>query len=143
MKRIITAIILTLLLHTSANAQFIINDNMFARRMSNIKVKIIDSLTNEPVSYASVYVVPVKDTTITNFIISDTAGVASLKEVPFGNYVFHIEMMGYKHYSMVRYFREERVDLGTVKLKLDENYLSAITVTDVGNPIVMKQDTIE
>ncbi len=143
MKRIITAIILTLLLHTSANAQFIINDNMFAGRMSNIKVKIIDSLTNEPVPYASVYVVPVKDTTITNFIISDTAGVASLKEVPFGNYVFHIEMMGYKHYSMVRYFREERVDLGTVKLKLDENYLSAITVTDVGNPIVMKQDTIE
>ena len=84
MKRIITAIILTLLLHTSANAQFIINDNMFAGRMSNIKVKIIDSLTNEPVPYASVYVVPVKDTTITNFIISDTAGVASLKEVPGG-----------------------------------------------------------
>ena len=128
----------------SARAQvFVINDAMFAGRMSRIKVKIVDSLTNEPLSYASVYVVPAKDTTITNFIISDTAGVATLKDVPYGNYVFHIEMMGYKHYSKEKYFREVRVDLGTVKLKLDENYLSAITVSDVGNPIVMKQDTIE
>jgi hypothetical protein len=144
MKRLFTAIILTIITCTFARAQvFVINDAMFASRMSSIKVKIVDSLTNEPISFASVYVVPAKDTTITNFIISDTAGVATLKDVPYGNYVFHIEMMGYKHYSKEKYFREERVDLGTVKLKLDENYLSAITVSDVGNPIVMKQDTIE
>ena len=80
--------------------------------------------------FCLVYVVPAKDTTITNFIISDTAGVATLKDVPYGNYVFHIEMMGYKHYSKEKYFREERVDLGTVKMKLDENYLSAITVSE-------------
>ncbi len=144
MKRLFTAIILTIITCTIARAQvFIFNENMFAGRMSSIKVKVVDSLTNEPIPYASFYVVPAKDTTITNFIMTDTSGVATLKEVPYGNYVFHIEMMGYKHYSKERYFREERVDLGTIKLKLDENYLSAITVSDVGNPIVMKQDTIE
>ncbi|MBQ1882184.1 MAG: carboxypeptidase regulatory-like domain-containing protein, partial [Bacteroidales bacterium] len=144
MKRLFTAIILTIITCTFARAQvFIFNENMFAGRMSSIKVKVVDSLTNEPIPYASFYVVPAKDTTITNFIMTDTSGVATLKEVPYGNYVFHIEMMGYKHYSKERYFREERVDLGTIKLKLDENYLSAITVSDVGNPIVMKQDTIE
>ena len=144
MKKLIWTLIISLCFALSARAQvFVINDAMFAGRMSSIKVKIVDSLTNEPISFASVYVVPAKDTTITNFIISDTAGVATLKDVPYGNYVFHIEMMGYKHYSKEKYFREERVDLGTVKMKLDENYLSAITVSDVGNPIVMKQDTIE
>ena len=60
----------------SSKAQFVINDAMFAGRMSRIRVKVVDSLTNEPVTYASVYVVPAKDTTITNFTISDTAGVA-------------------------------------------------------------------
>ena len=143
MKKYILSILLVLCFALSAKAQFVINDAMFAGRMSRIKVKVVDSLTNEPLSYASVYVVPAKDTTITNFIISDTLGVATLKDVPYGNYVFHIEMMGYKHYAKEKYFREERVDLGTVKMKLDENYLSAITVSGVGNPIVMKQDTIE
>lgn len=144
MKKYIWSILLILCFAVTAKAQiFVVNDNMFAGRMSSIKVKIVDSLTNEPISFASVYVVPAKDTIITNFIVSDTSGVATLKDVPYGNYVFHIEMMGYKHYSKEKYFREERVDLGTVKLKLDENYLSAITVSDVGNPIVMKQDTIE
>ncbi|MBP5391895.1 MAG: outer membrane beta-barrel protein [Bacteroidales bacterium] len=144
MKKIFIAIILTLVFSLSARAQiFIGNDNLTNRRMSNIRVKIIDSLTSESIPYASVYVVPAKDTVISNFIISDTSGVATLRDVPFGNYVFHIEMMGYKHYAKEKYFREERVDMGTVKLKLDENYLSAITVTDVGNPIVIKQDTIE
>lgn len=137
-------LVVLMCLAVGARAQvFIINDNMFGGRMSNIRVKVIDSLTNEPIQYASVYVVPAKDTTITNFIISDTSGVAMLKEVPFGNYVFHVEMMGYKHYAKQKYFREVRVDLGTVKLQLDENYLSTIVVSDVGNPIVMKKDTIE
>ncbi|MBP5692262.1 MAG: outer membrane beta-barrel protein [Bacteroidales bacterium] len=144
MRKYIWTIILSLCFALTARAQiFVGNENIFTGRLSSIRVKIIDSLTNEPISYASVYVVPVKDTTITNFIISDTSGVATLKDVPFGNYVFHIEMMGYVHYAKEKYFREERVDMGTVKLKLDDNYLSAITVSGVGNPIVMKQDTIE
>ena len=44
----------------------IINDSMFEGRMSEIKATVIDSLTNEPVPFASVYVIPAKDTTITN-----------------------------------------------------------------------------
>ncbi|MBP5229175.1 MAG: outer membrane beta-barrel protein [Bacteroidales bacterium] len=144
MKRRFWILVVLMCLAVGARAQvYIINDNLFGGRMSDIRVKVIDSLTNDPVQYASVYVVPAKDTTITNFIISDTSGVATLKEVPYGNYVFHVEMMGYRHYAKQMYFREMRVDLGTIKLQLDENYLSTIVVSDVGNPIVMKKDTIE
>ena len=122
---------------------FILNDNIFQGRMSDIKATVLDSLTNEPVGFASVYVIPSRDTTITNFTLTDAKGAAKLEEVPFGSYVFHVEMMGYKPFTKERFFREEEVDLGTIRLQQDELFLQAATITDVGNPIVIKQDTVE
>ena len=128
----------------AAHAQvYIFNENMLKERMSEIKTTVLDSLTNEPVSYASVYVVPSKDTTITNFTLTDVNGEAKLDEVPFGNYAFHVEMMGYKPVVIERFFREEKVDLGTIRLQVDEQFLQAAVVSDVGNPIVIKKDTVE
>ena len=144
MRRILVTISLCLCMLLSARAQvFIINDNLFQGRMSEIKTTVLDSLTNEPVGFASVYVIPSKDTTITNFTLTDPKGEAKLEEVPYGNYVFHVEMMGYKPFVKERFFREERVDMGTIRLQKDELFLKAATVTDVGNPIVIKQDTVE
>ena len=45
---------------------FIINDNLTAGRLAEVEAAVIDSLTNDPVAFASVYVVPVKDTAILN-----------------------------------------------------------------------------
>ena len=143
MKRLLLAIALGLGLIIPAKAQIIINDNLFQGRLSEIKATVLDSLTNEPVGYASVYVIPSKDTTITNFTLSDAKGEAKLDEVPYGSYVFHVEMMGYKPFIKEKYFRERRVDMGTIKLRLDEQFLQAAVVSDVGNPIVIKQDTVE
>ena len=144
MKKVISTIILCLSVCLGARAQvFILNDNIFQGRMSDIKATVLDSLTNEPVAFASVYVIPAKDTTITNFTLTDTLGVAKLEEVPYGNYVFHVEMMGYKPFVKERYFRNEEVDMGTIRMQVDEHFLQAATVTDVGNPIVVKKDTVE
>ncbi len=33
--------------------------------------------------------------------------------------------------------------MGTIKLQINENYLKAAMVTDVGNPIIVKKDTVE
>ena len=143
MKKII-CVLGCLFLFLSARAQvYIYNDNVGQERMSEIKATVVDSLTNEPVVFASVYVIPSKDTTITNFTLSDAKGVAKLDEVPFGSYVFHVEMMGYKPFVKERYFRERDVDMGTIRLQEDKLFLQAATVTDVGNPIVIKKDTIE
>ena len=144
MRKIISVISLCLCLGLSARAQvFIINDNVFQGRMSEIKTTVLDSLTNEPVGFASVYVIPSKDTTITNFTLTDAKGEAKLEEVPYGSYVFHVEMMGYKPFVKERYFREREVDMGTIRLQVDEHYLEAAVVSDVGNPIVVKKDTVE
>ena len=144
MQKILSTIALCLCLCLSARAQvFILSDNLFQERMSEIKTTVLDSLTNEPIAFASVYVIPSKDTTITNFTLTDAKGEAKLDEVPFGGYVFHVEMMGYKPFVKERFFREEQIDMGTIRLQQDEFFLQAATVTDVGNPIVIKKDTVE
>ena len=122
---------------------FIMNDNVYEERMCEIKATVVDSLTSEPVPFASVYVVPSKDTTITNFTLSDAKGEAKLDEVPFGSYVFHVEMMGYKPFVKERYFRDRQADMGTIRLQVDELFLQAATITDVGNPVIIKKDTVE
>lgn len=50
---------------------FIVNDNMTAERLARVEATVLDSLTNDSVAFASVYVIPVKDTSITNFTLSD------------------------------------------------------------------------
>ena len=142
-SRWLTAALLLLICYSANSQVVILNDNVFQGRMSEIRATVLDSLTNEPVSFASVYVIPSKDTAITNFTISDVNGVAKLDEVPYGSYVFHVEMMGYKPFVKEQYFRERKVDLGTIRLQVDEQFLEAATVTAVGNPIVVKQDTVE
>ena len=143
MKKILV-LSLFLLLGLSARAQIVIlNENMFVDRMATIKATVVDSLSNEPISYASFYVIPAKDTTISNFTLTDDKGAAKLEEVPFGNYVLRVEMMGYKPFIKTRYFRESEVEMGTIKLQQDEQFLKAAVVSDVGNPVVVKKDTVE
>ena len=144
MSKRFLSIVVFILLCLGARAQvFVLNDNILTQRMGEIRASVVDSLTNEPVAFASVYVIPSKDTTITNFTLTDAQGKATLDEVPLGSYVFHVEMMGYKPFVKERYFREAEVDMGTIRLQVDEHFLQAATVTDVGNPIVVKQDTVE
>lgn len=144
MKRLAAVIALFLALDLWSGAQVvIINDNLLAGRLSKVKVAVLDSVSREPVSFASVYVIPAKDTTISNFTLTDAKGEAELEEIPYGEYSFHIEMMGYLPVVKQKYFRDRVVDMGTILLRQDEKFLKAAVVTDVGNPIVVKQDTVE
>ena len=144
MKRLVCLLLPLLATVLPARSQvIIINDNLLTGRMSEIRASVVDSLTNEPVPYASVYLIPSKDTTITNFTLSDAEGKAKLDEIPYGSYVFHVEMLGYKPYTRERYFRDRMVDMGTIKLAVDEQFLEAAVVSDVGNPIIIKKDTVE
>jgi len=144
MRKVLVSILLCLLAGFSSRAQvFILNDNVLTGRLSEIRATVVDSLSGEPISFVSAYVIPAKDTAISNFTLSDAEGKVKLEEVPYGNYYFHIEMLGYKPFIKEQYFRERIVELGTIKLQTDDKYLKAAVVTDVGNPIVVKQDTVE
>ena len=144
MKRILTSIMLAICLVFSSRAQvFVLDDSILQGRMSEIKSSVLDSLSGEPISFASVYLVPSKDTTITNFTLTDAEGAAKLDEVPYGSYTFHVEMMGYKSFVKERYFRDRKVDMGTIRLQADPNFLQAAVVNGVGNPVIIKKDTVE
>ena len=143
MKRILIAVLICLCTGLVSRAQFIINDNVMNGRMSEVTATVVDSLSNEPIAFASVYIIPSKDTVITNLTLSDAKGEAKLEEIPYGSYTFHVEMMGYKPFVVERYFRNSTEDLGTIRLQEDELFLEAATVTAVGNPIVIKKDTVE
>ena len=143
MKRFLLAAV-AFLAFTGLRAQVVVlNDNMWASRLAELHATVVDSLSNEPVPYASFYVIPEKDTTITNFTLTDAEGKAKLEEVPYGRYTLHVDMMGYRPVTKTRYFRDRWVDLGTIRLVVDEHYLDAAVVTDKGNPVTVKGDTLE
>ena len=141
MKRLVL-FISAFLAFLPVRAQFVLTDSMMGQ-LSEIRVAVVDSTNAEPVAFASVYLTEKKDTVINHFTLTDGKGEAELKEVPYGNYLFHVEMMGYKPWVKEIYCSKWRVDMGTVRLQIDEEFIKAATITDVGNPIIIKRDTIE
>jgi hypothetical protein len=51
--------------------------------------------------------------------------------------------MGYKTYSKNVVVEPGKRDLGIVKLMEQANLLNAVTVSAIGNPVVVKKDTVE
>ena len=112
---------------------------------TNVRLAIKDAKTAEPISWVSVYLVPIGDTTITHFALSDEKGNVLLKEVPVGRYEVNAEMIGYtphkKEYGVQAHW--EAYDLGIIRLEEKPEYIDAASISAVGNPIIVKKDTIE
>ena len=99
MKRIIL-FICTLFFVQTLSAQ-VSRDILERNTNTNVRLAIKDAKTAEPISCASVYLVPVGDTTITHFALSDEKGNVLLKEVPVGRYEVNAEMIGYTPHNML------------------------------------------
>lgn len=106
-----------------------------------VMMEVADSLSGEPVPFASVYLKPAKDTIITNFTLSDAKGKAFLSNVVRGEYSVNVEMMGYLPYRKVMYFTSGK-DLGRILMKEDKQMLEAATVSAAVAPVEMKGDTL-
>ena len=144
MKRsLITFFLLMLVLPATAQ------DFEQLQRMRTLKVRmeLQDSKTAAPISYATVYLIPQGDTTITHFAISDEKGVAVLEDVVQRKYELHAELIGYKPFVKtydlkITGFENDR-NLGVIRLEEDREQLEAASVSAIGNPIVIKKDTVE
>ena len=123
---------------TSRNANAALRD-----MYSMLRLSVVDSLTSEPVSFATVYLMPVKDTIITAFSLTDQKGETSFRDVIKGGYVINVEYLGYKPYRKTVYLRDRFVRMDPLKMQPDPQQLNAATVTDFVEPVVFKQDTIE
>ena len=107
-----------------------------------VKLRLVEEKTSEPVQFATVSVTPAGSTKALRYALTDDKGAATLTRVNKGAYVIKAEIMGYKNYELQIVVTKD-VDLGTVKMAEDVQALEASKVSAVGNPILIKKDTIE
>ena len=114
----------------------------FAQNAYTIKLKLIDAKTAEPVGFATTSITVKGADKASKFVMTDEHGAASLTKVSKGTYLVKAELMGYKPYEQ-EIVVDKDIDLGEVKLSEDVELLDAASVSAVGNPIIVKKDTIE
>ncbi len=106
----------------------------------NVTVKLEDATSGEPVGFATVSLTPERGSA--KYSLSDHDGKAVVEKVRVGKYTFKAEIMGYKPFSQLVEVKEA-LDLGTIKMELDQEVLDAASVSATGNPIIIKKDTVE
>ena len=139
---LIPVIILFLLPAVKSSAQFSY-DIIVNNTNGELKLTVKDAATNEPMPWVTVYLTHPGDTVITNFALSDEKGNVKIKDIPAGRYEVNAEFIGYLPYRKEHTLKGWQTDLGIVKLKENPEYIDAATISAVGNPIVVKKDTIE
>lgn len=124
------------------DAQIAISEDMFGRTSFTVKAQVLDSLTREPIAFASAYLRHPKDTVITSFALTDTLGKAELKKVAKGEHLLCIEYLGYKPVYKRIYVRSGNYDAKVILMQPDDKVLKAASVSAVGTPMEMKGDTL-
>ncbi|HIR32676.1 MAG TPA: TonB-dependent receptor [Candidatus Coprenecus merdigallinarum] len=134
-RRILLFFLLALLSAGSLSAQ--VKGNL------SLKVKLTDSVSNEPVSYATIYVS--KDGGIKGayYAMTDGEGKGTISNVPPGKYIFVAELMGYYRLTHPVELKEKVTDLGEMLMNEDITMLDEVVVSAVGNQVIVKKDTIE
>ena len=107
-----------------------------------ISAELLDSSNGEPIPFATVSVSKEGAKKPDYYDLSTESGHVTIRKVRNGNYVFRAELLGYKAYEK-KIKVEGNLDLGKVKLDPDKQMLDAASVSAVGNPIVVKKDTLE
>jgi len=121
---------------------FVAANPIFAQNIYSIKLHLADEKTSEPVAFATASVTVKGEKSPLKYVLTDDKGNGILAKLKRGTYILRAELMGYKTYSK-EVTLDKNVDLGTIKMKEDTQVLEAAKVSDVGNPIVIKKDTVE
>lgn len=123
-------------------AAFCISFQSFAQGSATLKLRLVDDKTAEPVAYATVSLTKKGEDKASKYVLTDHDGYGEISKVQRNTYVLKAEIMGYKtHTQEVKV--EKNLDLGDIKMAQDVELLNAASVSAVGNPIVIKKDTIE
>ena len=123
-------------------ACILIGLNSYAQGTFTVNLKLVDAKTDEPVSFATASLTVKGETSAAKYVLTDAGGAASLTKVKKGTYILKAELMGYKSHEQ-ELVVDKNLDLGQIKMKEDVEVLDAASVSAVGNPIVVKKDTIE
>ena len=137
----------------SLSALFLIALSSFAQQGSgiqkylNVKLEatVIDSLSREPVEFASSYITKQEDSTILDFTMSGKDGRVSFGNVAKGKYVLYVEQLGYRPFALSFSTPDSAFgsyDLGQLLISPDPETLQAALVTGNASPMTIIKDTV-
>jgi hypothetical protein len=99
---------------------------------------------NDPVTSATVMLLNVKDSTLAHFVISDSKGNFTFKNVKKNDYIFKISHFVYMpQMFLVQPTEEKELNLGVIFLKPIANFLMEVVIREAKAPIFIKGDTVE
>ena len=116
--------------------------SVYAQNSFSVSLKLIDDKTGEPVGFATVSLTVKGEKKASKYVLTDSEGDASISKVKNGTYMLKAELMGYKAHEQELKV-EKNLNLGQIRMKEDVKVLDAASVSAVGNPIIVKKDTIE
>ena len=107
-----------------------------------VKVTLTEADTGAGVEFATVSLTAEGSDQAYKYALTNEKGFAEIKGVRAGKYLIKGELMGYVPYQDTINV-DKNLDLGKKKMDVELHFLEGATVTDLGNPIVIKKDTIE
>lgn len=110
---------------------------------NKISAVLTDASSGDPLEFVTVSLFQDGKDKPLKYALSDDKGKVTLESVAKGTYTFKAELLGYKAYSATVKMDSKPVDLGTLKMSVDTEQLDAASVSAVGNPMIVKKDTIE
>ena len=113
-----------------------------AQNSFSVKLKLVEAKSGDPVSFATASLTKKGEKSASKYVLTDDKGEATLTKVAKGTYILRAELMGYKTHEQ-EISVEKILDLGSIKMEEDVKVLDAASVSAVGNPIIVKKDTVE
>lgn len=114
-----------------------------AYAQNNVEAVLLEESSGDPIPFATVSLTKPGQAKPYKYVLSDGQGLVKFESVRNGEYTFKAEQMGYLNFVKDIKMEGKAIDLGEIKMKLDTQLLDAASVSAVGNPIIIKKDTIE
>ena len=116
--------------------------NADARSKAGLTVTVSEKGSNAPVQMATVYIVPVGDTVATAFTFTDKKGIATIKDITSGKYNVNVQLLGFKPYAEEHQLKPLTFERISVVLEEDMQELEGACVTEMGDLVTVKGDTL-
>lgn len=116
--------------------------NADVRSRSGLTVTVSEKGSNAPVQMATVYIVPVGDTVATAFTFTDKNGIATIKDITSGKYNVNVQLLGFKPYAEEHQLKPLTLERISVVLEEDLQELEGACVTEMGDLVTVKGDTL-
>ena len=107
------------------------------------KAVVLDSLTKEPIEFATLHAKYVGDKQPRKYALTDENGIVVLQGLPVGRATITFEFMGYKPKKFTFDIKRGANEYGQLLVSEDNQMLDAVVVSGIANQMLIKKDTIE